>query len=322
MKTRAVVLHGVNDVRVDEIEVPEVAPEEVRVRVKYSGISVGTERWMVTGRRPDTPFPIISGYQSVGIVEEVGAYVKTLQVGDRVSVGTTRVLPPINPGWGGHVGMAVANANNVVPIPDPVSFEEAALERLAAVGLRGARMANIKAHENVAIVGQGMIGNLLGQIALGWDAFVIASDRIQNRVELSRLYAAHVAFNADKVDFAAMVREHCPRGADVVVEATGLAQNIPLCLDLVREQGRILLQGWYPGEVCIDFHRAHLKRVTVLFPCYLEGEEIVLTMLEREKLHIKPLISHILPASHAPQAYRLIVEEPEQIMGMLLDWDA
>jgi L-iditol 2-dehydrogenase len=321
MQTRAVVLHGVNEVLVEEIPVPDLAPEEVRVRIKYSGISAGMERSILTGQRSDIPFPFISGSQSVGIVEEVGAFVKTLQVGDRVAAGTTRVLPPLNPGWGGHTGMAVVNAGLVNPVPDSVPFEDAALHRLPAAALAGARMANIKAHENVAIVGQGMVGNLLGQIALGWDAFVIASDLFPKRVELSRLYAAHVAFNADLVDFAAMVRSNCPLGADVVVEATGLAENLPLCLNLVREGGRILLQGWYPGNISIDFQQAHRKRVTLLFPGDFEGDDVVLMMLERGKLHIKPLITHILPASQAPRAYHLLVHEPHEVMGMLFDWD-
>jgi 2-desacetyl-2-hydroxyethyl bacteriochlorophyllide A dehydrogenase len=319
--TRAVVIHGVNDVRVDEIPVPDLTPEEVRVKVKYSGISVGTERWIVTGQRPDAPFPIISGYQSCGVVEAVGEMVKSIQVGDRVCAGRTRVPASINPGWSGHVGTAVVNAGAVVPIPDAVSWEEAALERLAAVGLRGARMANIKAHDKVVIIGQGMIGNLLGQIARGWDATVISSDKLPYRVELARRYSSDVAVDAGTQDLRAVVGEHYPNGADLVVEATGLAENIPLCLDLVREQGRILLQGWYPGNVCFDFHRAHLKRVTVFFPCYLESEDVVLTMIQREKIQIKPLITHILPASQAPEAFRLIVEEPEKVMGMLLDWE-
>src|SRR5689334_17591406 len=77
--TRAVVIRGVNDVRVEEIPVPELAPEEIRVRVKYSGISVGTERWIVTGQRPDAPFPMIPGYQNCGVVEAVGSLVKNVQ---------------------------------------------------------------------------------------------------------------------------------------------------------------------------------------------------------------------------------------------------
>jgi 2-desacetyl-2-hydroxyethyl bacteriochlorophyllide A dehydrogenase len=318
---RAVVVHGVNDVRVDELPVPPPGPEDVRLKVKYSGISVGTERWLVTGQRPDAPFPIITGYQNCGIVEEVGEKVKNVQVGDRVSIGTTKVLPPINPGWGGHVSMAVAHAGAAVPIPDGVAWEEAALERLAAVGLHGARLANIRPGENVVIIGQGMIGHLLGQIARAWDAFVIASEKLPTRLELARQYSADVVVDANSGDLAAAVREHCPNGADVVVEAVGNAQNIPLCLDLVRERGRILLQGWYPGEVSFNFHRAHAKRVTVHFPCYLEGEEVILSMLERQRLHIRPLITHILPASLAPEAFRMIVDEPGKVMGMLLDWE-
>lgn len=319
--TRAVVIRGINDVRVEEIPVPEIAPDEVRVRVKYSGISVGTERWLVTGQRPDGHFPLISGYQNCGVVEAVGELVKSVQIGDRVCVGRTRVLPPIHPGWSGHVGVAVAPASMVVPIPDEVSWEEAALERLAAVGLRGARMANIKPGDRVVIIGQGMIGHLLGQIARCWDAFVIASDKLPHRVELARRYSADIAVNPDHQDLVGIVQEHFLNGADVVVEATGYAENIPLCLDLVREQGRILLQGWYPGDVSFNFHRAHAKRITVHFPCYLEGEDVVLGMLARGKLQIRPLITHILPASLAPEAFRLIVENPSEIMGMILDWE-
>src|ERR1051326_7573335 len=128
--TRAVVIHGTLDVRVDEIPLPALGPEDVRIRVKYSGFSVGTERWMVTGQRPDTPFPVISGYQNCGVVEAVGDMVKAFVVGDRVSAGTTRVLPPIYQGWAGHVETAIVNAGNVIPIPDALSWEEAALERL------------------------------------------------------------------------------------------------------------------------------------------------------------------------------------------------
>jgi L-iditol 2-dehydrogenase len=320
LTTGAVVVHGPGDVRVEEIPVPDLQPDEVRVRVKYSGVSVGTERWIVTGQRPDTPFPIVSGYQSCGVVEEVGAMVMAVQPGDRVCVGRTRVLPPLNPGWSGHVGMAVANAGNVVPIPDAVSWEEAGLERLAAVGLRGARMAGIKAHDNVVIIGQGMIGNLLGQIARAWDALVITTDLLPLRVELSEQYAADIALDGYMADLRSITRANFPQGADLVVEATGLAENIPLCIDLVREGGRILLQGWYPGDIRINFHAAHLKRVTVYFPCFLEGEEIVMNMIERGKVQIKPLITHVLPAYDAPEAYRLILEQPGKIMGMLLDW--
>jgi 2-desacetyl-2-hydroxyethyl bacteriochlorophyllide A dehydrogenase len=321
-KARAVVIHGPYDVRVDEVELPDLEPTDVRVRIRYTGLSVGTERCILKGQRPDTPFPVVSGYQSVGTVEEVGSWVKSVQPGDRVTVGTSRFLPPIHPGWGGHVEMAVLNADHVTPIPDNVGWEEAALERLAAVGLRGARMANIKANENVVIVGQGMIGNLLGQIARSWDAFVVASDLLPLRRDLARRYSAdRVAEDGDE-DLRRIVGQEMPRGADLVVEATGQPENIPLCLDLVREQGRILLQGWYPGNVCFDFHRAHLKRVTVFFPCYLEGEDVVLSMIERERLVIRPLITHVLAARDAAEAFRLILDEPENLMGVLLDWTA
>ncbi len=130
-----------------------------------------------------------------------------------------------------------------------------------------------------------------------------------------------MVLDPEEVDLVAEVQRHFPGGADVVVEASGFAENLPMCLEMVREPGRILLQGWYPGDVSFNFQRAHHKRVTVHFPCYLEGEDVVLTMIEREQLHIEPLITHILPSYQAPEAFRLVVEEPESIMGMLLDWN-
>ncbi len=172
--------------RVDEMPLAPLRRTDVRVRTHYSGISVGTERWLITGQRTDAPFPTITGYQNCGVVEEVGSMVKSVVVGERVSVGTTRVVPPIHQGWAGHVETVIADAGLVVGIPDAVSWESAALERLAAVGLRGVRMANIRYGDNVVIIGQGMIGHLLGQICRSWDANVVVAERLSMRRHLSR----------------------------------------------------------------------------------------------------------------------------------------
>ena len=123
-------------------------------------------------------------------------------------------------------------------------------------------------------------------------------------------------------ELAALVREEAPDGMDVVVDTTGNSRMFETCLGLIRREGRLLLQGYYPDPIVIDFHRAHLQRVTVVFPCGWdrEDDQALADDLSRGVPTVSPLITHRVPYREAPEAYRLVVEHPERCLGMVLRW--
>jgi len=329
----AVIFSRPGKVDVTTVEVPEPEHGEVLVRTVYSGVSQGTERWLLTGRYnhagedPAANYPCFPGYQAAGLVEQVGAGVTGMNVGDPVMLSGTRFADPAvrnpGPGLAAHVALLTARADAVTRLAPEVDLAEAALFRMAGVARHGARLAGIQAGDLVAVIGLGMIGQMAAQAARRRGARVIAADLIARRVSAAAAHSADVAIDASTGSLHEAVRRESPDGADVVVDTTGSSGILTTCLDLVRHEGRICLQGYYPDPIPIDFHPTHLKRVTVTFPCGWDGPDAdrgIADDLAARRLAIAPLITHRVPFAEAPSAYALVVDHPEQSLGMVLDW--
>lgn len=333
MKAPAVVFPEPGRVEIWNMEVPELGPEEVRVRTAFSGISQGTERWALTGRYGhfdedySAYYPCSPGYQAAGVVEAVGPSVSDLAAGDHVFVPGTRFLHPDlkypGPCTASHSGMLVASRSAVTRVAPEVDLAAAALYHMAGVSRHGVRLAGVKPGELVAVIGLGMIGQMTAQAAKRAGARVLATDLIALRVEAAAKYSADRALDANAERLEDAVRAVAPDGADVVVDTTGDHRIIDRCLGLIRREGRILLQGYYPAPICFDFHPTHIMRPTVVFPCGWDDEynDKLAADLASGELAIGPLITHRIPFDEAPSAYRLVLEHPEQSLGMVLSWD-
>jgi 3-hydroxyethyl bacteriochlorophyllide a dehydrogenase len=329
--TEAVVFPAPGQVEIWPVTVPDPGPDEVLMRTVYSGISQGTERWMLLGRydrmgeQPAANYPCFPGYQAAGVVEAVGAAVADLRPGDRVlTVGTCLADPALNRrGRASHVGRLVAPRGEVARLGPAADLAVASLFVMAAVGRHGVRLSGVRAGERVLVVGQGLIGQMAAQAARRQGARVIATDLIAARVALSARHSADRAERATTEELAALVAEEAPGGVDLVIDTTGNSRLFAQLLPLIRREGRICLQGYYPDPVVIDFHQAHLQRVSVIFPCGWDRErdQELADDLSRGAVTLAPLITHRLPARAAPEAYRLVVEDPAASLGMVLAWD-
>ena len=331
VRAAAIVFAEPGRVEIRPVDVPEVGPDEVGVRTAYSGVSQGTERWLLTGRynrageNVAANYPCYPGYQATGIVERTGFQVTDLEPGDRVMLQGTRLADARNPGPGlaSHVAYLVAPRGQVTRLHPDADLAEAALFRMAAVARHGVRLTGIRDGELVVVIGQGLIGQMSAQAARQCGARVIAADQIPLRVEASAKYSADLAVDVSQQSLEEVVRAEAPDGADVVVDTTGNSRIFETCLALVRREGRICLQGYYPDPIAIDFHPTHLKRPTVTFPCGWDAErdaELAEDLAARRTV-IAPLITHRVPYHEAPSAYQLVVEHPERSLGMVFVWD-
>jgi threonine dehydrogenase-like Zn-dependent dehydrogenase len=84
------------------------------------------------------------------------------------------------------------------------------------------------------------------------------------------------------------------------------------------------MQGYYPDPLTIDFWRAHQRRLTLTFPCGFDDAGVAegLRLLAERRLTVEPLISHRFAATHAPDAFRLMLERPSEVLAIVLNWDA
>lgn len=127
------------------MDLPEVGPTDVGVRTVFSGISQGTERWLLTNRYRWTggvaQYPHFPGYQAAGVVDRVGSDVKDLHVGDHAFVQGTSFIGP-TPGYGlaSHSGYLVAPRTEITRLEPSVELGAASLLRMAGVGRHGVRL--------------------------------------------------------------------------------------------------------------------------------------------------------------------------------------
>lgn len=328
-KTPAIVCPNVNEIELVEVAVPEPRSNEVAVRTLYSGISAGTERWTITARYNHWDkaiaehFPFVPGYQRSGVVEAVGADVKGFTEGDHVFSRGARVEDPrlMAHGYLGHIGYAVVGTDSLWKVSATADLEEASHWQMPAVGAHGVRLVNVQPGELVVVIGQGLIGQLSAQMARLRGATVIAADVVQKRVDLARLHSADIAVNSRQADLAQVVCQYQAQGADVVIDTTGISSLFADWVSLIRREGRICLQGYYPDPFHIEFHPTHEKRATVCFPCGREDPATIVPLLERHKVRIKPLITHRFPYAKAKEAYDLVLNRPEEALGITFEWN-
>jgi 2-desacetyl-2-hydroxyethyl bacteriochlorophyllide A dehydrogenase len=320
-RAQAIIFPDQNRVEIGSFDLPDLQPDEMLVRTEFSGVSQGTEIWAFTGMRPEIKYPTVPGYQSVGIVEEVGSDAAKFRPGQRVAFMATRLPSQFAPTWmGGHVSRAVIRDGALVPEgADPAA---AALAALPAVSWRGINMLNVRIGDLVVVTGQGLIGQGSAQMARLRGATVIATDISPKRLELSKRFSADIVVNPKEQDLGEVVRSIESGGADVVIETTGRSDQFAPSISLLRWEGQLLLQGYYPDPITFDFHKTHAKKPTIAVTCGHDfgGISVSMELMKQGKLHFRELITDLAPFTSALEVYpRLAAGDPD-VLGVVFDW--
>jgi len=324
-KCKAVVFTGPRRVEVETIELPEMGEDEIGVRTLYSGISAGTELWLLTGRYWNAEFPTIPGYQKVGVVEAVGGEVKDYAVGDLVFLRFTRLMPGTVSHWGGHTSYSVISADEpeLFKLPDGLDPVEGSLLCMPAVGYHGAaEVMPIREGERVVVIGLGMIGQFSAQTAQLQGASVIGLDLIDSRLDLAARYAGATTINPSRQDASAEIKKLCPDGVDAVIDTSANVDVVNESFEWLRPGGRYCFQGYYPDRTELDLLWPHINEIVMYNPtnCTPEGERQCARYLLEGKMHIKSLISHVVSVDEAPGMYEMLLDRPREAMAVVLDW--
>jgi threonine dehydrogenase-like Zn-dependent dehydrogenase len=220
--------------------------------------SQGTEIWAAHRQSGhEIQFPTVPGYQSIGVIEDVGAEVTSFTVGQRVMFASSRLAEHFPPTWmGAHVSHALVPATGErapLVIPEGTDSVAAALSALPAVALRGNNMLNIEVGDLVVVTGQGLIGQGNAQLAKLRGATVVATDIGAKRLELSKSVSADVVVNVKEENLEDVVRSIKPEGADIVIETTGRSDQFAPCIDLLRPSGAVTVAGVVSGADQLRF---------------------------------------------------------------------
>lgn len=296
-------------------------PDEVRIRTLYSGLTNGTERNDLIGGNyatPDDALPAGMGYQNVGEVIELGSAVTGLALGDVVYSGTWLASD--------HAETVTVPAQNfarfaaLCPVPEGVAPTEAALWGVASVAVRACRAAEISEGDEVLVVGLGLLGQFIVQVAASMGAKVTACEVDPARIEIAySIGAAASVLDTSGDNWARLVPNE---GFDKVIDVAGVPGMEDRLAEAVRVLGRVLFIAGRK-RVDFDFNIGQFKEITVRQIAHFDQSDLEMAsdLCARGLLKIAPLIQQVVPAQDCADVYDTLRDAPDRLMGVVFSWN-
>lgn len=322
---------------IKEVPLPEIKRNFLLVKTDYSAISPGTELLMIHRSR-ELVNPLRIGYSATGLVTEVGEGVTHLNVGDRVAC------------YGGpyvhHAEYLLVPKHLAVLVPSHVNPKEAALVGLGAIAIHALRQADLRFGEHVVVIGLGVLGQIVAQIAHAAAFNVIAYDLLDERRHiLEDIGIRTVCHSMDEIGVT-VNKQTDGTGVDSVLlcakgKKTGL---IDQALKWIRDRGNVVIVG----DLEIELSRELMfKKEAQLLISRAGGPGRYDTAYEREgnpypigfirwternnmaeyirllsegRLNIAPIITETVPIREVNRVYRSFVENPEKTLGVLIEY--
>jgi threonine dehydrogenase-like Zn-dependent dehydrogenase len=345
------------EVYVREAPLPELKGSGAIVRTICSVIGSGSELENVRAIRarlrrgeslsngPVTESPM--SYQSCGRIEQLSDDLRdTYQLGDVVACAGS--------GFGNHGEYGYVPKNAMARVPNGLGPSEAAANNVGLTALHALRRADLRAGEFLAVIGLGMVGQFAIRLAVAFGGRAAGTDLLPNRLELARIGGAEVAVDTRAGDLVAEIRRRTDdEGADVVCECVSSVSEdlIHLAVRLLRPSGVLLLIGH--AGYSANFSNARgdadplVKEIDIRYvygrgPGSRDPEwnnqgrdypsrfvrwtahsnlEALLHLQATGRVQIAPLLTHRLPVDRVSEAVDLLVDHPDQALGVVLTYD-
>lgn len=323
--------HGELDtLRLEDVSEPVPGPGEALVRVRACGVNyldLRVREGRVGGK---VPLPHIPGSEVAGEVAALGEGVSGVSVGQRVAIAPYLFCGRCEyclagdevsclrgdilglGGDGGYAEQVVAPAQNLIPLPEELSFEAAAAVSLATLTAWHMLVdrAEIRPGETVLVLAAGGgVGSAAVQIAKLAGARVIATAGSEEKLQKARELGADETVNYREQDFLQEVKRLTgKRGVDVVVEHIG-ADTWEKSVACLTRGGRLVTCGTTSGtEGKTDLWQLYAKQLKLIGSYGGNRGELrtVLSLVAQGKL--KPVIDRVLPLERAAEAQRIMAE--------------
>ncbi len=314
---RACVLTAPGAVELRAVEAPAPGPGEVRIALEGSGVCASNlplwegREWFTYPSAPGAP-----GHEGWGVIDALGDGVQGLRVGQRIAALS----------YAAYATHDVAKAEAVVPLPDALAGQPFPGEPLGCA-MNIFRRADIRAGQDVAIVGVGFLGALLCRLAADAGARVIAVTRRPFALEVARQFGAHELVPMD--DHWRVIERVKALTNDAMcartIECVGLQWPLDLAGELTGERGRLVVAGFHqdgPRQVNmflwnwrgLDVINAHERDPQV----YLAGMREAVDAVASGRLDPSPLYTHRYPLDELGAAFEATRTRPDGFLKALV----
>jgi L-iditol 2-dehydrogenase len=333
---KALVLEEYKKLALNEVEEPEIGPNDVLVRVQSCGIC-GSDVHGFDGSSGRRIPPVIMGHEASGVVAKTGAAVSRFREGDRVTFDSMiscglcvfcrqgrpnlcdnrRVLGVSCQEYRRHGAFAEYVAvpeHIVVKIPEGLAFNEAAMVEPVSVAVHAVNITPVGLGDTAVVIGAGMIGLLtLQALRTAGCGRVVSVDLEDDRLALAKRLGADETLNSRSLDVPARIREMTDGlGADVVMEAVGADATVRMSIESARKGGVVTLIGNVTASVSFPLQSVVTREISVLGSCASSNDYAAcLALMGRGAIQVAPMISAVVPLERGPEMFdRLYQREP------------
>ena len=317
---RVIKLEGKGNIVIEEIEIPDIADNEVLVKNEKSLISRGSELF-ARYTMPHAFSPSIMGYSDAGVIVRTGNDVKDFNIGDKV----VAVAP--------HAEYVACVPNTpearIIPLTPDVSFDQATFLPLLTSSVAWAQSAGIEEGDTVVILGQGLVGNLVMQVSKSYNpSKIIIIDALELRCKKSEQLGADIVINCSKDDPIKSISQLTNgKGADVVIDCVGGDAGIKSfeqAQEMVRHQGTLHLIALYQGAP-LPLYSSKIMNKRLLAGILISEPRIetakrAIKHIQDGSVRVMELITHRFPLIEAKQAFDLLYEHPDQAFGVIFEY--
>jgi L-iditol 2-dehydrogenase len=340
---KALLLSEYSRLEVVEVPMPRPGPDDVLIKVEACGIC-GSDIHGYDGSSGRRIPPLVMGHEAAGVVSATGSGVSDLKEGQHVTFDSTvycgecefcrtgesnlcqnrQVVGVSTPDFrreGAFAEYIVVPRRIVHPIPNSLSFAEAAMVEPLSVAVHAVALSDLKEGSSALVVGAGMIGLLVLQaLRASGCTNVIVSDVDDSRLNLAKELGATATINAKSSDTAAEVLRHTNgTGVDVALEAVGSTPTIKAAIESVRRGGIVTLIGNVVPAVEIPLQVVVSRQIRLQGTAASAGEyPECIDMLASGRVNLKPLISMVAPLEDGASWFDRLHAREANLMKVIL----
>jgi 2-desacetyl-2-hydroxyethyl bacteriochlorophyllide A dehydrogenase len=321
----------------DDVSRPQLDARQVLVRVTHSGIC-GTDFKIYSGAIP-VGYPRIMGHEMAGEVVEAGS--AAFRPGDRViidpqlycgacfhcRIGQTHLCPngmligrDTNGGFAEYVA---APSSHVFGLPDSIDSRTAPLIQVLTTCLHAQQQINIRPGEAVVVFGLGVTGQLHVQLAKARGASpVIGVTRSADKRALAQALGADLTIPGGEGAIERVREATQGRGADVVIETTGVLPSVSSAIHMARSGGRLLLFGIITAkEGALPFYDLYFKELALISARVAKSEDYpaAIALVESGQVRLEPLVSNVMPLADLKAAIDMLGKDSGPRMKIIVD---
>ena len=340
MQMKAALVTDLEQVSIQEIARPILKDDEVLIKVKTVGVC-GSDLHLFRGTHAFRKPPAILGHEVSGDIVEIGKNVKTLKVGDRVTVepqfgcGTCEFCreglvnlcsAKVVPGTAKWIGVFVEYFNapekTVYKLADKVSYKMGTMIEPLAVAVRALRKATVKEKDCLVILGAGTIGLLALVVArqMGYKQIVCTDTALFNR-EMAVRHGATLAINPLETDVVAAVRElTAGKGADLALIAAGANNIIDQATACVKKRGEIGIVAMITEKIPFYSYQLVFNEQTMYGAMTYATEDFrEAAEMINDGLDLNDFVTQTMDLEHTQEGLDVLSQKKENVVKVMIE---